>query len=425
MQINSTNGYWVASVPAEGGTFRFCFIKEGYEYLEKVVEIEPFKKLEFIRFAFNTELKRKPKEKQLNDVVIKATKIKFYNKGDTLIYNADAFNLAEGSMLDNLVKSIPGAELNDNGEIKVNGRKIDALLLNGEDFFKGKNNIMLDNLPAYMVKNIKVYDRKDPYALLTGKNLEGDYVMDVNLKKQYSIGNIGNMEVGMGSENRYLARLFALRFTDASRIGVYANFNNLNDKRKPGENSNWTPDNMPSGLLAQKMGGIDYNFKPKYSLNKFTGNVELAYTSLDSHSETAKETFLPEGNTYSKSRRTERNSNFGASTFHIWELRKANGLDGIEIKPSLRYNHFDRLSGGLAATFNENPYDYAKNKALLDSIQNMNGENLRRIMLNRNCRDIKSRGYDFFANTEVVYKYFYRNYIGFSLAGNIKYDYKK
>lgn len=235
--INSTNGYWMVNAPQEGGRYRFCFVKEGYEYFEKTVEIKPFKKSEVMRFAFNANMKRKAKEHKLNDVVIKATQIKFYHKGDTIVYNADAFNLSQGSMLDNLIKSIPGAELNDDGEIKVNGRKIDALLLNGENFFKGKNHIMLENLPAYMVKNLKVYERKDKLDALTGKKPQGDYVMDVNLKKQYSIGIVGNVEAGMGSENRYLARLFALRFTDASRISTYLNFNNLNDKRKPGESS--------------------------------------------------------------------------------------------------------------------------------------------------------------------------------------------
>ena len=75
-----------------------------------------------------------------------ATKVKFYNKGDTLVFNADAFELAEGSMLDALVSQLPGVELKKNGQIYVNGRFVENLLLNGKDFFKGDNSIMLDNL---------------------------------------------------------------------------------------------------------------------------------------------------------------------------------------------------------------------------------------------------------------------------------------
>ena len=94
---------------------------------------------------------------ELDEVVVKATKVKMVWKGDTLVYNADAFNVPEGSMLDGLIKQLPGVELKDNGEIFVNGKKIDNLTLNGADFFKGKNKMMLDNLPYFTVKNIEVY----------------------------------------------------------------------------------------------------------------------------------------------------------------------------------------------------------------------------------------------------------------------------
>lgn len=403
VNISGNSGFWILEIPKEGGVYRFTFLKEGYELMEKTVEVKPFKKMESLRFGFIIDMKRKAKEHKLNDVVVKATQLKFYHKGDTVVYNADAFNLAQGSMLDNLIKSIPGAELSDEGEIKVNGRKIDALLLNGEEFFKGKNRIMLENLPSYMVKTLKVYDRKDPLNVLKGRSSEGEYVMDVNLKKQYAIGFIGNAEVGMGSENRYLARLFALRFTDASRIGGYANFNNLNDKRKPGENSNWTPDKMPQGLLSQKMGGADYLFKPKHTTNKFSGNAELSYTDADNYSEKMTETYFDTRNTYAKSRSQSRNDNFNFSTSHKWELKQADGVSGLELSPYFTYSRFNRHANTLSATFDDNPYNYIKSKALLDSIQHGTGTMLRSMMLNRYERDIKSDGHSLSTGMQAFY----------------------
>lgn len=99
------------------------------------------------------------KSVDLDDVVVKATKVKFYHKGDTLVYNADAFQLAEGSMLDALIRQLPGAELRKDGQIYVNGKFVDNLLLNGKDFFRGDNTVMLENLPNYMVSSINVYDK--------------------------------------------------------------------------------------------------------------------------------------------------------------------------------------------------------------------------------------------------------------------------
>ncbi|MBO5632998.1 MAG: hypothetical protein J5965_28400, partial [Aeriscardovia sp.] len=129
----------------------------------------------------------------LDEVVVTATKVKMFYRGDTLVYNADAFNVADGSMLDALIKQMPGTELNKQGEIFVNGRKVENLLLNGKDFFRGKNKLMLENLPYYTVKEVKVYEQTKEKALaLHDDRADKDFVMDVNLKREYSKGYMGN-----------------------------------------------------------------------------------------------------------------------------------------------------------------------------------------------------------------------------------------
>lgn len=154
-------------------------------------------------------MRRMPK--MLDEVVVKASKVMFYNKGDTIIYNADAFVLAEGSMLDALIRQMPGVELKDGGQIYVNGRYVENLLLNGKDFFKGNKQMMLDNLGAYTVKNIAVYERQDDMDRIMGKDYgEKHLSMDVRLKKEYNQGLLTNMEAGYGSNDRYLGRLFGL-----------------------------------------------------------------------------------------------------------------------------------------------------------------------------------------------------------------------
>lgn len=164
-------------------------------------------------------LSMKEKEIALGGIVVKSTKVKFFYKGDTLVYNADAFQLAEGSMLDALISQLPGVELKDDGRIYVNGRFVDNLLLNGKDFFKGKNEVLLENLPAYTVKNLKVYEEESDLSKMLGTKVdEGRYVMDVQIKREYEIGWFANAELGGGTEDRYLGRLFALRFTPNSRL---------------------------------------------------------------------------------------------------------------------------------------------------------------------------------------------------------------
>ena len=81
--------------------------------------------------------------RKLKEVKVTATLVKMVMKKDTVVFNADAFQLAEGSMLDQLVARLPGVELRGNGQIYVNGRFVSSLLLNGEDFFKGNPSIAL------------------------------------------------------------------------------------------------------------------------------------------------------------------------------------------------------------------------------------------------------------------------------------------
>lgn len=207
-------------------------------------------------------LKKLPKENLLNEVAVTATKVKFYMNGDTLVYNADAFQLSEGSMLDALIRQLPGVELRDDGTIYANGKFVMSLLLNGKDFFKGENKVLLENLPLYMVKSVKAYDKAGELSILAGRDMnDKEYVIDVQLKKEYSTGWIANAEGGAGSGERYLGRLFGSCFSPNSRISAYANFNNLNQNDTPGRSGNWSPGQMTHELVTTKTGGMDSSEK--------------------------------------------------------------------------------------------------------------------------------------------------------------------
>lgn len=135
------------------------------------------------------KLSKFEKDVILGEVVVKASIVQVVNKGDTIQYNADAFAVAQGSMLDALLEKMPGVELRENGQIYVNGRFVDKLLLDGKDFFQGEQFVLLQNLPAYTIKNIKVYEQASLSREVFGRKVESDpdkYVIDVTLKKGYN-----------------------------------------------------------------------------------------------------------------------------------------------------------------------------------------------------------------------------------------------
>ena len=213
----------------------------------------------FIVLRDKIKMRKQPKERVLGEAVVKATKIKMVMKGDTIVYNADAFQLSEGSMLDALIEQLSGAELKDNGQITVNGRLVSSLLVNGKDFFRGDPKIALENLPSYMVDKVKVYEEETDFEKMTGlEETIRPLVMDVNLKRQYSIGWIANAGAAYGTEQTYLGRIFALRFTDCSRLAFFDNINNTNDTRRPGQRGDWTPSYLPDGRQTSKTAGADY-----------------------------------------------------------------------------------------------------------------------------------------------------------------------
>nr|MDE5560525.1 hypothetical protein [Bacteroidaceae bacterium] len=257
MGIAGLSPVYTLAIP-EAGEYILRMSKEKYQTVTKPYKIDKLRRREQGILLDPILMKRLPRETALNEVAVKATKVKFYVRGDTIVYNADAFQLEEGSMLDALVRQLPGVELKDDGRILVNGRQVESLLLNGEDFFKKDRTIMLENLPTYMVKDIRVYEDMGKTSKLLGRNTgDEQLVMDVKLKKDYQIGWLGNMEAGGGTNERYMARLFALRFTTHSRVSVFANANNLNDMQRPGENGEWIP-SVADGMRGTQNGGLNY-----------------------------------------------------------------------------------------------------------------------------------------------------------------------
>lgn len=332
------------------------------------------------------------KSVNLDDVVVKATKVQFYHKGDTLVYNADAFQLAEGSMLDALVRQLPGAELRKNGQIYVNGKFVENLLLNGKDFFKGDNTVMLENLPNYMVSTINLYDKLGDNSKFVGHEVAGDkqYVMDVKLKKQYSIGWVGNVEGGGGTKERYLGRLFAMRFTDHSRVAIYGNINNLNDTRKPGEDDNWKPSDLKGGLTEQQFGGIDYSVDARSGKYKLNGNVQVKHLDTNAFTYTNKKNFLSGGDTYERMVNANRNHEFSLNTEHrfYFEGKSAN----LELHPRVNYRKYDNEMNFSALAISKDFSNFDKTQ--MDSLYSTNlGREFLKSAINRHLQEETQKGH--------------------------------
>ena len=266
---------------------------------------------------------RLSKIRVLPEVTVQGTMVKMVMHGDTIVYNADAFNLAEGSMLDALIARLPGARLTREGQIYVNGRFVESLLINGRDFFCGNPKLALENLPAYTVNKVKVYDEAGAASRLMGRDM-GDkrYVMDVILKKEYSTGYMGNAEAGRGSHDRYKARAFGLRFSELEYIMAFANLNNLSDDRQASMEGEWTPHTAADGQQATKTGGLSLVRFLDGQQNFVSSQNTFSHTDGDNRRHSTAQTYLPGGDTWQHFLASNRPVHTGVRTNNMLNLER-------------------------------------------------------------------------------------------------------
>ena len=281
----------------------------------------------------------------LGEASVTASKVKMVMKGDTIEYNATAFRLAEGSMLDNLIRALPGAELSDNGRITVNGKFVSELLVNGRDFFKGDPMVALANLPAYTVNKIQVYhkgeDKLDGKGTRPGTEAD-PLVMDVRLKREYAKGLISNYEAGIGSaldgwDTKWLARVFAMHFSPVSSLAVYANANNLNAEQQPGRNGEWNKTDIASGRVTTKSAGVDFSRDWKEQKAKLSTTLTTKRQNRLNENTSFGESYFAGGNTFNSSAYTSHSD----ATSVNWKGRfeKSWNHTWLSVHPTAGYTH--------------------------------------------------------------------------------------
>ena len=277
-------------------------------------------------------------------------------KADTFIYNAEAFRMPEGSMLEELVKKLPGAEVDDAGNIKINGKSVSKIMVDGKEYFQNDTKMAMKNLPSKLIKKLKSYDKKSDYTRITGiDDGEEETVLDLSVKKGMKDGWVGNFDGSYGTEDRYSGKFNVNRFLDHSYLSVIGSRNNVNDGR-----GRWGGGG--SGITTSTMGGATFaweNGKPDYSagLLKMGGNVR--YNSSDSYSEsrTNNEMFLPTGTSQfsnSKSLGTNWNQNFNANFQIEWF---PDSMTNIMFRPNFSHSNGNSSSDSRNVTFNQSPFE--------------------------------------------------------------------
>lgn len=154
-------------------------------------------------------------------------------KGDTIVYNADSFKSGTERKLEDILKKLPGVEVNADGEIEVEGKKVSKLMVEGKDFFDGDTKLGVKNIPADAIDKIQVLRNYSEIGALKGvENNQDNIAMNIKLKSGKKNFWFGDMTAGVGvahEESRYLINPKIFYYNPKYSISVITNLNNIGE----------------------------------------------------------------------------------------------------------------------------------------------------------------------------------------------------
>ena len=360
--ISNEKGLFHLNAP-ENGKYLLKITSVGYKPTVKRVVIEQDKNLALGNVVVGADAI------MLKGAVVTAMAQKVTLKEDTFVYNSAAYRTPEGSVVEELVKRLPGAEVSDDGTIKINGKEVKKILVDGKEFMTGDTKTALKNLPTSIIDKIKAYDEKSDLSKVTGiDDGEEQTVLDFNVKKGMNKGLMSNIDLGIGNKDRYSARGMGGYFNSNNRFMLFGNANNTSD-RGFGGGGPGRGFGGGNGLNASKMLAANYNYEEK---DKFKFNTSLRWNHSDGDvwSRRSSENFMGSSSSFSNSL----NQNFSRSDSWNGNIRlewMPDTMTNILFRPSISWTTNDSRSMGLSASFNQDPYQYTEDPLSDEGIEKM------------------------------------------------------
>jgi hypothetical protein len=260
----------------------------------------------------------------LEEVVVKQTVSAIKLKGDTTEYKADSFKVQANASVEELLKILPGIQVDKNGQITARGKTVQKVLVDGEEFFGDDPTLVTQNIRADMVDKVQVFDKKSDQAVFTGID-DGKKTTTINLKLKDNKkhGFFGKLDVGAASNRFYNEQLMFNKFQRKEKLSFYGILSNtgklgLNwqDQNSYGDNSStiqldengnitgrdelsdWSGGYSGRGYPKVQTGGVHYNNKWGDDKQAINGNYKVLDLSVTGNSNTSSQYILPDTSYY-------------------------------------------------------------------------------------------------------------------------------
>ncbi len=379
----------------DNGDFKFNGVKNS-SYLFKISHMTfiPFQQHISISKSENVDLgniRLKEINQTLMEVVIKAAKAPLFIKGDTIEYDATTFKVAPGSTVEDLLRRLPGIEVDASGNISTQGKNVNKVYVDGKTFFGDDPKSATKNLGAETISKVQVFDEKSEQTKLTGID-DGtkEKAMNLELKEEFKNGKFGKISAAAGTEGRWASNGNFNRFNKKTQLSFIGYANNVNQtgvnwedySEFQGNNAFNNFDNGDFGFNSRRRmfmfsfddspvnsydgrgftenfgGGTNFNYDNKGK--KFNASYFYNQTDLDFVQTSLRQTFIDENN-YSNRNDTLTNSNFRAShTIGSRFEREFNPNDKLIVKGNFKFsgNNTQRVNEREITDLSLIPYNH-------------------------------------------------------------------
>ncbi|MEO9570501.1 MAG: outer membrane beta-barrel protein [Polaribacter sp.] len=240
-------------------------------------------------------------------------------KKDTVEFNVKSFKTKADANVEDLLKKLPGLEVDAEGAITVNGKPVNKILVNGKPFFGNDPTITTRNLTKDIIEKVQILDTKTNAQAFAGEDSDGENkTINLTIKKENNKGYFGKVAAGIGTDDRYEYAGLATRFKQSERIGLLAGGNNVNS---PGfsfgnQRLQFGGNNRSfgggQGIVTSNNYGVNYinTFKKIF---EFSGDYFYKNSESENTSTSNRETFLSDGDSFF---RNSKSSSFNESDSH-------------------------------------------------------------------------------------------------------------
>lgn len=346
--VSTDSGRFVVNAPANE-RYLLRFTSVGYQSLVRNVQIAEDHNVDMGKVTMLADAI------MLKGAQITAQAQKVVLKEDTFIYNSAAYRTPEGSTIEELVKRLPGAQVDESGKITINGKEVKKILVDGKEFMTGDTKTAMKNIPTSIIDRVKAYDQQSDLTRVTGiDDGEEQTVLDFNTKEGMNKGLMANVDVSVGTRSRYSERLFGGYFNKDMRVFGMGSANNVNDMGFGGQGGRFGGGR--NGLNATKMAGVNLNYEKKYKL-KIDGSLRWNHNNGDVYSRQTTESFVSTVGAFSNSMNQtySRGNSFNGQAKIEWT---PDTLTNLLFRPTVSFSTSDGLLNRRSAAFKVDPYAF-------------------------------------------------------------------